>query len=77
MENFKLELRVSLEPDVAIAIRKYLGSVPSDQIGLANIVGLENSIQDAVNAQVKMMREEAENAEKEEQKEKQKKDAKV
>jgi len=60
MENFKLELKVSLEPDVAIAIRKYLGTVASDQVGLQNIVGLENAIQDAANAQIKMMQEEQE-----------------
>ena len=57
MENMILRLPVSLEPDVAIAIRKYLGTVPADQVGLANIVGLENSIQRAVDNQIKKDKE--------------------
>jgi len=69
MENFKLELKVSLEPDVAIAIRKYLGTVPSDQVGLINIVGLENAIQDAANSQIKMIEEERKIMEEESNKE--------
>lgn len=51
MEKIKLQLQVSLEPEVAIAIRRYLGSVPADQVGLQNIVALENALMDALSRQ--------------------------
>lgn len=51
-QKVRLQLKVVLDPDVAIAIRRFLGSVPADQIGLNNIVSLENAIQAAVNQQI-------------------------
>ena len=57
MENMKLELPVSLEPQVAIAIRKFLGTVPSDQIGLPVLVALDNAINESVSNQMKQAEE--------------------
>lgn len=52
MENqIELTQQVVLEANVAISIRKYLGTVPADQVGLQNIVALENALTLAVKIQ--------------------------